>query len=131
MSTYTRGPWRWYANSKNGQVYLATERGGQIYVMRTARSGMQGAIPVFQRHGDSCDGKCGGCGLMEKASAFAADEDHNGNYVIDHPDAQLIAAAPTMFEAIKHAIAYFEKPDEVDETDTLRELEDALERAGA
>ena len=44
--------------------------------------------------------------------------------------ARCMAAYGPMIKAIEHAIAYLEKPNEIDETDTLQVLEKAIEGAG-
>jgi hypothetical protein len=44
----TRGPWRWFGNTKCKNVYLATTHSGRTYVMDFARWGMQSAQPTFR-----------------------------------------------------------------------------------
>jgi hypothetical protein len=99
---HTPGPWAWFGNAKNNEVYLATTHSGRRYVMGFDRWGMRGAQPTFQP---------GERGVVPATSLFTfevgnpdvrgveqakADDsvyrlDING---IDCADARLIAAAP-------------------------------------
>jgi len=47
-SKATMGPWRWFGNTANHDVYLATMHGGRRFIMSFARWGMRGAQPRFQ-----------------------------------------------------------------------------------
>jgi hypothetical protein len=49
------GPWGWFGNGGNGQLYLATQHSGRVYVMSFDRWGMRSAQPVFR----VTDGKYG------------------------------------------------------------------------
>jgi hypothetical protein len=109
-SQHTPGPWGWFGN-KHG-FYLATERGGRIYVMDFVRMGMNRAQPRFQVR---VDGKHG---VMTEASELctfevadnvvgmkAAAQPGSGVYRtdingFDHPDARVIAAAAQLLEAL-------------------------------
>lgn len=42
------GPWQWYGNTKRYDAYLATVRGGRVFVMDFTRWGMTGGQPRFQ-----------------------------------------------------------------------------------
>lgn len=102
---YTKGPWRWFANRKSGQVHLATEGRGRVFVMSFFRKGLNGAQPAFQQHKEGCLGECRGCGELVPVFNAGYREDHNGEIEIaDHPDARLIAAAPMLYEALKSLV---------------------------
>jgi hypothetical protein len=48
MAEHTPGPWSWFGNAKNNEVYLATTHSGRRYVMGFRRWGMRGVQPSFQ-----------------------------------------------------------------------------------
>jgi hypothetical protein len=48
MSGHTPGPWSWFGNARNHEIYLATKHSGRHYVMGFRRWGMSGAQPMFQ-----------------------------------------------------------------------------------
>lgn len=108
---HTPGPWAWFGN-RGGGVYLATPDRGRRYVMSFRRYGMNGAQPAF----------CVGNIMVPAAElvSFAvgdrsvrgfkqADSDTSVYRYdvdqIDHPDARLIAAAPTLLEALERIAA--------------------------
>lgn len=101
-TTFTPGPWGWYGNARNNEVYLATAHSGRRYVMGFQRWGMRGAQPTFQPADR---------GLVPASQLFTFEVgDHSIRGVeaakpddsvyrldidgIDCPDARLIAAAP-------------------------------------
>ncbi len=88
----TRGPWRWYGNTKNNDIYLAAPWGGRHLVMSFTRWGMANAQPCFYASG-----------LRQDVGAFVEYEcGYRDDVVaIDHPDARLIAAAPELLAALK------------------------------
>ncbi|MBO9624136.1 MAG: hypothetical protein J7500_15620 [Sphingomonas sp.] len=45
---WTPGPWSWFGNARNREIYLATTHSGRRYVMGFRRWGMSGAQPMFQ-----------------------------------------------------------------------------------
>lgn len=100
---HTQGPWQWFESG--GECYLATPNRGRLIVMNFVRRGMSGAQPRFAVWEGEERETLGG--LMKKAESF--------QNLYDHPDARLIAAAPTMFEALEasaEADAHFLKCEE-------------------
>lgn len=96
--THTPGPWNWFVNTKTKQAYLATEHSGRQFVMCFKRAGMQRAQPVFQVHMST-----GGVmwPLFDPHSGITTEPDHNGEVEVIHPDAVMIAAAPTLYAALR------------------------------
>lgn len=88
---HTPGPWQWCGNLKNRDIYLATVGRGTRLVMGFARYGMSSAQPRFQV-----------AGRMVDASELAVKEvDYRADIAnINHPDANLIVAAPDLYEAL-------------------------------
>lgn len=50
-AAHTPGPWSWFGNARNNEIYIATENRGRRYVMGFSRWGMRGAQPMFQPEG--------------------------------------------------------------------------------
>ena len=132
--TATPGPWQWYGNTKQYEVYLATTHSGRRFVMDFVRWGMGGAQPRFQV---TIDGEATGGGVMRSLVDLAGGDarakekalglpvlgplfevDYRRQFVgIGHPDAAWIAAAdPQTVLAL------------LDEVDRLRGLVDAIDR---
>jgi hypothetical protein len=110
----TPGEWQWFGNTKMCDVYLATKLGGRRSVMDFARWGMSGAQPRFQV---TIDGNEAGGGVMRSVRELAEGDanakgrlpllgplfevDYRRQFVgIGHPDARLIAAAPTLIRKL-------------------------------
>lgn len=86
---HTAGPWLWTVSPKNFAVELSRGGVGEI-VMGFDRWGMGGATPRFRVDG-----------LMKRAVDLSVPQpgrEHHATWwrLIDHPDARLIAAAPTL-----------------------------------
>lgn len=92
----TRGPWKWFGNTKMHEIYLATEHSGRRFVMQFARWGMHSAQPLFQVRTPRG-------GIMTYVRDLVRYEvrpppgENPYRYDVDginHPDADAIAAAP-------------------------------------
>lgn len=92
----TPGPWQWYGNTKQHQVYLSTVHSGRRFILTFERWGMQDAQPLFQVHHSD------GCGIMTPVTELAEFEvDHRRDFVgINHPDAKLIAESQTIISEL-------------------------------
>jgi hypothetical protein len=106
---HTPGPWSWFGNARNNEVYLATTHSGRHYVMGFQRWGMRGAQPTFQPAGRGLvraeqlfTFEVGDRSVRGVQQAKADDSvyrlDING---IDCADARLIAAAPELLAALE------------------------------
>lgn len=87
--SHTPGPWHWEINLKFKQVMLINDRG--MVVMDFARYGMQNACPLFRDEHDILD-RC------DRWATSIPGREHHYKWFqsINHPDAELIAAAPTL-----------------------------------
>jgi len=96
----TPGPWRWELNEKHKDISLS---GGvpafDLMVMSFVRYGMNDAAPTFSRRFESDSNE------MVRADQFAKEvkgREHHSIWfkTINHPDANLIAAAPDLLQAL-------------------------------
>lgn len=107
MSEHTPGPWRWEVNPKHKQVELC---GGKprfdTTVMEFVRWGMNSAQPRF--NASILDTPhCVMKNAIEFALAAPGREHHTDWFrLIDHPDANLIAAAPDLLAALDEILNY-------------------------
>lgn len=110
----TRGPWRWFGNTKSKDIYLAATHSGRVSVMQFERYGRSGAQPVFRVR--TYDG-----GIMMPAQNLVVLEAvHRADISeIRHPDATAIASAPEDVRVL------------LEEIDRLRARTEASERVVA
>jgi len=95
LSGFTPGPWEWYGSLTDKSVRLQSKVGMRMIVMGFTRWGMQSGQPRF------CED-----GLLKSVDKFfkpRAEHHPNFDLDVDHPDANLIAAAPDMYGALKKA----------------------------
>lgn len=102
MSTkgFTPGPWRWEVNEKHKSMQLVGGRPKfDLTVMDFERWGMSGALANLR------DPSVDGMNVMRRSTDWAvpvAGREHHASWLktIEHPDARLIASAPTLLEAL-------------------------------
>ena len=129
MSEYTKGPWRWEFNSLYKTVSLCGGRPEfDKTVMDFRRWGMGGAQPRFMGDDD-------GFRILHKLSdrkdwikPFPG-RDHHADWcaAVDNPDANLIAAAPCLLEALLGFMAEF--GDKTDNNENVRKARAAIAKA--
>ncbi len=109
---HTKGPWRWELNLKRKHVALY---GGfpkfDLTVMDFHRWGMSGAQPRF---GATASPHLGMMGYARDFAEIAVGREHHSDWfqLVDHPDADLIASAPSLLAeniALKERLANAEK----------------------
>lgn len=102
---HTPGPWRWEFNPDTKRLVLV---GGKtrydLKLLDFVRSGMQGGVARFRDPGFP------ELNVMELPNKWAVPEkgrEHHAEWfkLIDHPDANLIAAAPDLLAACEFALA--------------------------
>lgn len=87
LAAATPGPWHWYGNTKVHSLYLATVHGGRRCVMQFARWGMSSAQPCFQSAAHV---------MVDAKDLVTYEREYRKDVAdINHPDAALIANAPT------------------------------------
>lgn len=125
-ATPTPGPWRWELNEKSKRVVLC---GGNPHydldVMGFQRWGMGSASPHFR---EDVDRMC----IMHRATKWAhpvkGREHHSSWFMgINHPDANLIAAAPGLLDALELILATTSR--ELFEVDALQKAKAAIAKA--
>lgn len=97
---HTPGPWRWELNEKSKRVVLC---GGNPHydldVMSFARWGMGSATPFFR---EDVDRMCIMHPCRNWALPVVGREHHKGWFqTLNHPDSNIIAAAPELLEALE------------------------------
>lgn len=104
LAAATAGPWCWFGDTKSRNVTLATIDRGRQFVMSFTRWGMAGAAPMFQRDGFMRRVDEDGMAVYDVApNATSADDPkvYRENFSsLRHPDAELIANAPTDVAAL-------------------------------
>lgn len=116
---HTKGPWKWDINPSSKVVRL---RGGvpkhDMNVMDFVRWGFSGATPRFNiERRENLHLMCKACEISKPEPG----REHHADWhqIIDHPDARLIAAAPTMYEDLKRERAI--KEELIEALEYLRE----------
>lgn len=89
---HTAGPWGWRQMGQH--LALVARHSGTLIVMDFVRKGMSSAQPRFARRTDNMGG------LLVKADEWG---DLN-----DHPDAQLMAAAPTLLDFVQEVATQYD-----------------------
>lgn len=104
VAAATKGPWSWYGDTRLHQCYLATVDRGRQFVMLFRRWGMGGAAPEFQVGG-----------IMEPVAKLVEYEVpyRKDFHQINHPDAILIAEAPTALASALDEVEASWKREEV------------------
>lgn len=102
MSAHTAGPWRWEVNPTTKHVNLCGghRREFDLTVVDFTRWGMSSAMPRFR------DMREGELNLMTRCTEFmqvAPGRAHHASWfqLLNHPDANLIAAAPDLLAALE------------------------------
>ncbi len=105
---HTPGPWAWFGNAKNREVYLATTHSGRHYVMGFERWGMRSAQPMFRSGlrlkpaSELLQFEVGNRSVVGVEAAKADESVYRFDIRdIDCPDARLIAAAPDLLSVAK------------------------------
>jgi len=124
----TPAPWRWELNEKSKDIKICG--GKPMYdatVMDFVRYGMGGAAPRFQVE------IAPDISILERSEVFGIEvkgREHHAKWfkTIDHPDANLISAAPDLLQA---AIDFIEKVDDgrARSTDSYNKFKLAVHKA--
>jgi hypothetical protein len=106
LNAATPGPWEWDVNSACKIAWLITTHSGRYYVMGFERWGTQSAAPKFQIYNkyEGPVNERGSQGMVraEKLLKSMPGREHHVGYddYINHPDADLIANAPTDIQTL-------------------------------
>jgi len=115
LNAATPGPWAWDVISTCKIAMLKTTHSGNYYVMGFERWGPHNAAPKFQVYdryfGDVSERGSQGMVRADKLLKSIPGKEHHKGYddYIDHPDAALIANAPTDIQALLEYIDELEK----------------------
>jgi hypothetical protein len=145
---WTRGPWGWFGNRRHS-YYLATTHSGLWNVMTFRRKGTGSAQPVFLEMGQDRESLEGRTRLVpaddlcifevcREATSHKDERVYRQDIVgFRNPDAQLIAAAPELAEALLAIVesdamaAEGMAPEPEDWAKLIAAARAALEKAGA
>jgi len=100
---HTPGPWRWELNKRHKQIQLC---GGvpkfDLIVMDFVRYGMQRAQPRFLDPKERDEHSLNVMSPADNYSSIVPGREHHEDWFrnISHPDAQLIASAPDLLQAL-------------------------------
>ena len=108
------GPWRWEINPKSKDASIVARDGMGTTVMQFERWGMHSATPMF-----NTKRVMDGPGHMLPAIDFAVaalGREHHADWfkVINHPDANLIAAAPDLYAACNGILELCDKDGRIE-----------------
>ena len=115
LKAATPGPWEWDVNSGVKIARLMTTHSGRYYVMGFKRWGPQNAIPEFQVYdkyeGDVRERGSHGMVRADKLLKSMPGKEHHEGYddYISHPDADLIANAPSDIQVLLDYIEELER----------------------
>lgn len=99
LAEATPGPWGWFGyDGPAGNVHLATQHHGRLFVMTFKRSGMHQAAPVFYRHQRM--GKYFGGTSDEKPWELLDRCEGQRIGGVVNPDAALIEEAPALIAGL-------------------------------
>lgn len=129
---FTPGPWAWFGSPRTN-FYLATNHSGRRYVMAFDRMGLNSAQPVFQPVGGKGMVKAKDLCIFEvcRDATSASDPRVYRKDIVGFrcADAFLIAAAPTLFDALEELVSALERGDVHDGHSAIGQSRAALAKA--